>query len=434
MTYSTQKAESVESDGLAMSGVTRRSSITGMSTGPLMASSPTGSKLAPAQTHVVVVGAGAFGGWTALHLLRMGARVTLLDGWGPGNARSSSGGETRVIRGIYGRDRIYVEWVRRALELWQRNQKQWKTTLYHRTGLLWMFVSDDEYARQSLPLAEEFGLRVDRLKLSDAQRRFPQISFDGVNSVYFEPEAGYLKARQACRLVCDQFRNEGGTFQQAMVRPGPFSGPVLKRLECVDGTDVSADSYVFACGPWLGNVLPRLIGSTVRPTRQEVYYFGTPAGDSSFQPEEFPVWLDYDERLYYGIPAVDQRGFKIADDTRGEPFDPTTGDRTPSPDGIDRARKFIARRFPRLRNAPLLEARVCQYENSPDGHLIVDRHPEVSNVWIAGGGSGHGFKLSPAVGEHLAKCILGETQTEPAFTIERLAKLRTTSIQYKPKN
>ena len=371
------------------------------------------------KTHIAVVGAGAFGGWTALHLVRMGARVTLLDAWGPGNSRSSSGGESRGIRGLYGPDRIYVQWVARAFALWRENQQRWNTELYRRTGLLWMFPQDDEYARTSLPLATEFGLKVDCLERTEAEQRFPQINFDGVRRLYFEPEAGHLRARLACRVVCEQFQREGGAFLEARARPGPIRSDALERIELSSGDHVSADQYVFACGPWLGELFPDHLGERIRATRQEVHYFGTPAGDLSFEAERFPMWLDYGERLFYGFPSIDRRGVKIADDTRGEVFDPTDGDRRPSPEGVARAREFLARRFPRLRSAPLLESRVCQYANSPDGHLIVDRHPEAENVWLIGGGSGHGFKLGPALGEHVAECVLGGGRPEAMFSLAR---------------
>ncbi len=380
--------------------------------------------------HIAVIGAGAFGGWTALHLLRMGARVTLLDAWGPGNSRSSSGGETRSIRGLYGADRIYVQWVARAFALWRENQQRWDVELYRRTGVLWMFSEDDEYARASLPLAKEFGLRVDRLEHSEVERRFPQFNLDGVRTLYFEHEAGYLRARLACRVVCEQFQGEGGTFLETAVKPGPIRREAMERIELSDGGHLSTDRYVFACGPWLGELFPDSVGDSIRPTRQEVHYFGTPAGDRSFEPGNFPVWTDHGERFVYGFPSVDQRGIKIADDTRGELFDPTGGDRQPSPEGIERAREFLARRLPRLRSAPLVETRVCQYENSPDGHFIVDRHPEASNVWLAGGGSGHGFKLGPALGEHLAQCVLGETQPEPMFSLARVAQGSVSVTQF----
>jgi glycine/D-amino acid oxidase-like deaminating enzyme len=413
-----------------MKRVTRRAALKRFSTTPLWASAGALAAAAARGTHVAVVGAGAFGGWTALHLLRMGAQVTLLDAWGPGNSRASSGGETRVIRSLYGPDRIYAQWVVRSLELWRENQQRWNTSLYHRAGLLWMCVKDDAYVRESLPIARNLGLQIDQLERSEAEKRFPQINFEGVRSIYFEHEAGYLKARHACQTVCEQFQQEGGKYLRAEAAPGAIRSETLERLALADGGHVAADQYVFACGPWLGRVFPEAIGSSIRATRQEVYYFGAPSGDAWFEPGKLPVWIDFDERLFYGFPSIDERGVKIADDTRGAAFDPSGGDRTPTEEGVEQARRFLARRFPRLRPAPLIEARVCQYENSPDGHLIVDRHPEAKNVWFAGGGSGHGFKLSPALGEHVARCVLGSAKPEPMFSIARLAKLQGQSTQF----
>jgi glycine/D-amino acid oxidase-like deaminating enzyme len=281
-----------------------------------------------------------------------------------------------------------------------------------------------------MPLAREYGLRVDRLERSEAERRYPQISFDGVETLYFEHEAGYLKARQACQTVCDEFVREGGTFLQRAVKPGAIRSESLIEPKLEGGGTLQADQYVFACGPWLGGMFPEVIGNAIHPTRQEIYYFGAPAGDGRFGPDKFPGWIDFDERLFYGFPNVDQRGVKIADDTRGEDFDPTSGDRSPTPEGIERARKFLGRRFPALKSAPLLEARVCQYENSPDGHLIVDRHPAARNAWIVGGGSGHGFKQSPALGEHVAQCVLDEAKPDPMVSISRLARLNRTTTQF----
>lgn len=347
--------------------------------------------------HVAVVGAGAFGSWTALRLRERGCRVTLVDAWGPGNARASSGGETRIFRGVYGADRIYVQWVARSLKAWREAGRD----LYRQTGVLWL-CSEDAYVRASLPLLEEAGLTAAEIGLDEARRRFPQISFEGITSVFFEETAGYLMARRACRVVA-------GEILQMEVRPGTIRGG---RMEIAG---LEADAYVFACGPWLPTLFPEAVGDRVRPTRQEVFFFGTPPGD----PLDLPVWVELGERNFYGIPGNDHRGFKIADDTRGEPFDPTSGERIPSAEGLERARRHLALRFPGLAGAPLLESRVCQYENSPDGHLLIDRHPEASNVWIAGGGSGHGFKLGPAVGEHVAALVLGEAEPLPLFRLDR---------------
>src|SRR5438270_12705675 len=88
----------------------------------------------PHQSSAIVVGAGAFGGWSALQLLRKGAKVTLLDAWGPGNSRASSGGETRVIRTTYGPERLYTQMAVRALRLWQEHEQRWDLKLFFRTG------------------------------------------------------------------------------------------------------------------------------------------------------------------------------------------------------------------------------------------------------------------------------------------------------------
>ena len=359
-------------------------------------------------TRVVVAGAGAVGGWTALQLQQLGARVTLVDAFGAGNTRSSSGGETRVIRAIYGPDRIYVEMVKRAYELWEALPE----SVYVETGALWMMHGDDGYVRSSVPILHDVGFVVDQIPVDDAAKRWPQINFHGVSSVWFEPRAGAVSARRACGVVRDLFVKNGGTFRIEAIEPE----------ELIESGE--ADVYVFACGPWLGKLFPDVIGDRISPTRQEVYYFGTPRGSDRFSAPHFPIWMDFGERIVYGIPDIHARGFKVADDTRGEAIDPTAANRTPSAGGIARARDLLAQRFPELKDAPLIAAEVCQYENSPDGNLILDRHPGAKNVWIAGGGSGHGFKLSPAVGELLAQAIVNEKDVPAEFRLDRLSNVR----------
>jgi glycine/D-amino acid oxidase-like deaminating enzyme len=371
--------------------------------------------------HVAVVGAGAFGGWTALQLRRRGARVTLLDAWGPGNSRASSGGETRVIRGLYGRDRIYVEWVVRAFALWRQHEKAVGQQLYHPTGALWLFRGDDAYARTSAPLAREAGLPVDELSLDEAARRFPQVRLDGIRHVWLEREAGSLLARRGCATVVERFVAEGGEYRELAVKPVARSGDRLAALQLSDGSSLAADAFVFAGGPWLGRLLPDAVGAHVRPSRQDVFFFGSPAGDARWREGTMPTWIDFgSERIFYGIPGNERRGFKVADDTRGEVFDPESGERTPAPDALARARALLAERFPDLAHAPLLESRVCQYENSPDGHYLIGPVPGVANAWLAGGGSGHGYKLGPAVGEHLAALVLGKAEAIAMFRPDRM--------------
>jgi monomeric sarcosine oxidase len=372
--------------------------------------------------HIAVVGAGAFGGWTALHLLERGARVTLLDAWGPGNSRASSGGETRVMRGTYGPDQPYTEMAASALKLWAKYEHRWKRQFLHRTGVLWMASGqDDAFESGSVKALRGAKIKYQKLSAAKMKERWPQVNFEGIEWGIFEPECGYLEARASCQAVVEAFVAAGGKYQQAAVlAEGLESGPV-RALALSDGTPLKADSCVFACGPWLGKLFPQAVGHLVQATKQDIFFFGTPAGDDRFGDAHLPVWADHRGRFRYGIPGSDRRGFKIADDTRGPAFDPTDGERVVSPETLRDIRAYVGFRFPALKNAPLVETRVCQYEQTPDGHFIIDRHPMATNVWIVGGGSGHGFKHGPAVGEMVAELILKEREAD---AIWRLARFR----------
>jgi glycine/D-amino acid oxidase-like deaminating enzyme len=383
----------------------------------MISSSPSSSP------HVVVVGAGAFGGWTALSLVRKGARVTLVDAWGPANSRASSGDDTRLIRGMYNGDPLYTDMVVRAFTLWREEEKAWGQTVLLRSGALYLFPHDDAFAQKSLPVMRARGLTVESLSTQEAATHFPQIGFDDVRVAYFEPDAGVLRARASCELVRDSVEREGGTYRAVQVRPGRIESGRLSDVVIASGGRLEADVFVFACGPWLGGLFPDVIGDGIAATRQAVVYFGTPPGDPRFEWRSFPGWMDFGEPRRYGM-AGGQRGMKIGEDTPGQTIDPTTLERVVAMEEIDRARGFLKRRFPLLAEQPVVETRVCQYESSPEADFLLDAHPEAQNVWLVGGGSGHGFKMGPAVGECVARLVLDGAKPDQRFTYANFAAAR----------
>lgn len=352
---------------------------------------------------VTVVGAGAFGGWSALYLLRKGFNVTLIDAWGAGNSRSSSGDETRVIRSTYGANEFYFDLNVRALELWKENQERWRKQLFFNVGVLWFcYEKATPQLDDSIPFTKKHKQEYEYLSPEEIQKRFPAVQTNDLHHAYLDPFGGYLKARESMQQVHQAFLQEGGTYIQAYVRPGSTENNRMPSIELSTGDRISSDLFLFACGSWLGKLFPDVLGSVITCTKQEVYYFGTPKHQSELY-DKLPAWIDVDGKdFYYGIPGNQQRGFKIGVDKRGEIFDPTHGERIANPDVLSKARKFIEHRFPGLRGAPLVENRVCPYENSPDGNFIFQPHPEASNVWFLGGGSGHGFKHGPALGQLVA--------------------------------
>ena len=360
---------------------------------------------------VVVIGAGVFGAWTALWLLRRGASVTLVEQYGPGNPLSSSGDESRVTRSAHGPDDHYPRWQRRALAQW----RELDPSLVVPAGATWFAAAGDAFEAQSLEVLGRLGIPAERVEVAEAARRWPQISMDGVAWVLHEPEAAALLARRAVAATVRAFVAEGGELQVG--RASLDQDGVVR----VDGGTPSFDAVVFAAGPWL----PKLLGDLVvdlAVTRQEVVYVATPPGDDRFDAGNHPIWVEYGAAIY-GLPSIEHRGFKVAPDTPGPIVDPDTQDRRLTDEGVALARRYLARRFPALADRPVAEGRVCQYETTPDTHFIIDRLPALGtlNAWVVGGGSGHGFKHGPAVGEYLSGLVTGQPVADLAPPDDRFA-------------
>ena len=229
--------------------------------------------------------------------------------------------------------------------------------------------------------------------------------------------------------MVETFVKSRGAYRQLAVSPDGLEDGASRGVILSDGSRFVADRYVFACGPWLGQLFPKTVGKLVCATKQDIFFFGAPPGEDRFTDTHLPVWGDHHGHFYYGIPGAMQgdarRGFKIADDTRGPDFDPTNGERVVDPETLRSIREYVGFRFPALKDAPVVETRVCQYEQTPDGDFIVDRHPANENVWLLGGGSGHGFKHGPAIGEMMVELILKDREPKAMWGLGRFRKPRS---------
>lgn len=365
-----------------------------------------------------VIGAGVFGSWIARTLHRGGASVVLLDAYGAGNSRASSGGESRLIRIGYGPDEIYSRWALFSLDRWKQffaDVKDAGQPLFHQTGVLWLSRENDTYYDQTVQTLRQLDVWIEELSPGDLGRRYPQIALEPDSWGSFEPRSGVLMARRAVQALVEAAVREGVRFVADAVDAPPAASH-LDSVTTRGGERITAIEFVFACGPWLPKVFPDLLGDRIHPTRQEVLFFGLPPGDRRFSPPAMPAWVNFADGLY-GTPDLEGRGFKVGLDQHGPPFDPDSGDRIVRPEVLEDIRERVGRRFPALKDAPIIESRVCQYENTSNGDLLIDRHPAFDNVWLVGGGSGHGFKHGPAVGEYVAGVITGRTEPEPRFSL-----------------
>jgi glycine/D-amino acid oxidase-like deaminating enzyme len=328
----------------------------------------------------------------------------------------------------YGADEIYTRSALRSLEKWKEFSERCGKQLFHQTGALWLAHEDDPYALSTKETLTRVGVPLETLTSSEIARRYPQLSQEQISWAMLETEAGALLARRAVQAVARAAIEAGTVFIEAAIA-APSGAGNLTRVITLDGQHISAPVYVFACGPWLPKLFPELLGERIHPTRQEVFYFGVPPGDGRFHAPALPTWIDFKNEVY-GLPDIEGRGVKVAIDRHGEPFDPDTGDRIVTRDGLAEARRYLGHRLPALKDAPVIESRVCQYENTSNGDFLIDLHPEFENVWLVGGGSGHGFKHGPAVGEYVAARINGDDDPaiEPRFSLASKANQQSRSV------
>lgn len=413
--------------------------------------------------HVVVIGAGAWGGWTAYHLRERGAKVTLIDAYGPGNSRSTSGDETRGVRSSYG-DRavgdLWTPWARAAIERWTLFEKEWgpvfKTKFFHQTGDVIMRTADEPFLKKTLELWKANNVPHEVINGDEARKRWPVIDARDITIAITEPDAGVVRARASTQAVAAIGQQMGVKLMISRVRLGEIRNGQLQGVILEDGSVVRGDAYVFACGPWLRKLFP-FMENRMRVPLGYVCYFGVPVADTRFTYPNLPSF-NFPGVTGWPVLPVDSRGFRVrgaiappaapgtnaAPPVAGAPpatagatttagaagaatpprtttpaapvdpaqQDPDTSSRWATQDRIDGSRRFLAARFPILANAPLLETRACHYESSVNSNFIIDHVPDTNNAWIAGVGQAEGFKFGPVVGEYVAQRVLGNPGDE----------------------
>ena len=358
-------------------------------------------------TSAVVVGAGVFGASTARELDRRGWDVTLVEQYTPGDVRSGSGGDTRLLRFSHGEVEWYTLLARRALELWREVEAEAGLRLFEPVGLAWFDSGVSDFTQRSEQTLRGLGIPCDRLTPEDAAGLYPSLRIDDLRSVLFEPEAGVLYARLATRALA--------------------SGLPLRPGRATPADPPAAEVVVWACGAWLPGLFPELVRQRI--SRRDVFFVGVDAAWAAV-----PGFCEYDGP-YYGHGELGGYGMKISPDGPGPEVDPDLVERLPDPEREALARAYTARRFPSLAGAPIVGARVCQYDLTPDTHFLVARHPERPDWWLVGGGSGHGFKHGPALAEYVADCVEGRREPEPFHGLgprDGHAGLRTASTEGEP--
>lgn len=389
-----------------------------------------------AKPTAIVAGGGAMGSWTAYFLHKNGYDVSLCDPWGAGNPRASSGGESRLIRYLYGENEIYFRMAVRAMELWKSEEAQLGKKLLYQTGMLiFCEMPHYEYAEISRPFYEQNGFALEKIPAAELKKQYPFLHTEDLNHAIYDPDAGYVLAKESCRTLSDYIARQGSKTILSAATPSTYQNGELQGVRLSDGSIKQADAYVFANGPWLKYSFPELFSDKLQITRQPVFFFGAPADFAQQLHSPFPVWMNRDtanQERSYGVYDLSSGTFKFAyTQLEEEEMNPTQDDRRVRDEEISHARYLMEKRFAFMKDAPLIDAKVCQHSNTPDKNFILDQHPEARNLWIVGGGSGHAFKHGPAMGELTSQSILQQKSLEPAFTLTRLPALEGFTSNHK---
>jgi len=376
---------------------------------------------------VTVVGLGAMGSATAYHLSKQHTKVLGLEAFIPAHDKGSSHGESRIIRQAYFEDPAYVPLVLRAYELWDELQDESNEDILSITGGVAIGSPRRGLITGCLKSARRYSLEHDLLDAREMRRRFPQFALADNEVALYEEKAGYLKPEECIRqhLRCASKRGADLRFEE----------PVLSWRASQSGEGVSvttekqtyqARSLVISAGPWFAELVPG-VSVPVIVSRRVMFWLKPTSQPSAFDRRTFPIFIWEPEQgpLFYGFPRTREAGDpKVGIHSEGEECTPSTIDRVINERDEMAIRSAIRSRIPAL-NGEVSHAATCMYTMTPDGHFIIDAHPEYPQVSLAAGFSGHGFKFSSVVGEILSDLAMKrETSSDIAFFSESRFRLQ----------
>ena len=299
-------------------------------------------------------------------------------------------------------DPFYSRWSREALTGWNDLADAIGERLFVPAGVLWLAHDEGGWEASSEATLRTEGIPVERLSPDDLAARWPQMRSDDLAFAIFEPEAGLLMARRGVAAVARTFGEEGGRVRARLGRAGRDRRAPAARRQC--WAMAVAAPRPSSCSPQARGCRvssPTCVGDLVRVTKQDVLFVGSPAGDGRFAAESLPCWLDSDGAVY-GLPAVDGRGMKVGPDRYGPPFDPTDGERIVDPESVEIVRvatwPCASPTWPTRRSSRRASASTRRRRTASSSSTAI---PDFDNVWLVGGGSGHGFKHGPVIGRYV---------------------------------
>jgi len=352
---------------------------------------------------VIVAGVGGMGSAAAFHLARRGLRVLGLERFTIPNEMGSSHGASRIIRLAYFEHPSYVPLLRRSYELWRELEGEWGEQLLHITGCLHLGAPGTAVIDGCLRASAEHGLEHEVLDAAEVALRFPAYRLPVDTVGFLDAAGGFLEPESCISAHAAGARAAGADLRPGEAVTGWEAVPGGVRVRTPEGS-YEAARLVLTAGSWNGK-LAAALAPVLQPERQVLAWLEV-ARPELFEEAVFPVFvMEVPEGMYYGFPlfAGGPPGLKLGRlHHRLEPADPDLLDRQGAgPVDADVLRSFAARYLPEAAGRALAMT-VCLFTNTPDEHFLIDLHPDLPQVVVGAGFSGHGFKFCSVVGEILA--------------------------------
>ncbi len=363
------------------------------------------------QDRFLVLGAGVFGLAAALELRRTGARVDVLESGEVPHPLAGGTDISKVCRMEYGPDEGYMVWMEAARDGWLEWNRRWvekgASPLYHETGVL--MVALDEMAPggfeyESFQMLLRRGHAPERLGGAELARRFPAWSEQFVDGFY-HPHGGWVESGKGVEAMADDARRDGVEIHER--RPAVAlleQGDAVIGVRDATGRDWHADAVVVAAGSWTAELIDRL-----EPALQRSYHpvwHLEPADPGLFDASRFPVFTaDVHRTGFYGFPwHPEAKVVKVAH--HGNAVEPPPSGELVVTDALTAGlRRFLESRLPALAGSRVVSTRLCPYCDTQDEDFWIDADPDRSGLVVASGGSGHGMKFAPVLGEAIAAAV-----------------------------
>lgn len=357
---------------------------------------------------ILVVGAGAFGLAAARELSNLGYCPVIVDPTGPTpHSLAASRDISKIVRSEYGRDLVYTEMARQSIEGWLDLNEGWGT-VYHNTGIthLYSSLSEETHEQRSLATALEAGIEVEELDAAAIRRRLPMIDTEHLPYGFYNPHGGFVEARKALEHLRDDLTSEhvdwflGKWVAELMIENCKCLGVILE-----DGTPLEADHVLVTAGAWTGLLLPS-VSKFAKPTAQPIFHLHIDDWERYSAPQFSVVFPDSETSATYILPLhPEERVIKVGLHTQGRAAHPVHADRIVMAEEVISLREQLRKFIPELADSPIVYSRICLYHDTLDYDFLIDRHPEIGNLTIACGGSGHGFKFLPVLGKLIANRV-----------------------------